>query len=60
MGAMLTNYHYIIDARDPVAAEPPARIKREQSSPLLAWRNNMYYQICFVFVVFLFFLPIFT
>lgn len=33
-GVRLTNYHCIIDVRDPVAAEPPARCKTAQSSPL--------------------------
>lgn len=40
MGVRLTNSHCIIDARDPVAAEPTDKCKTAQSSPLTVYRKT--------------------
>lgn len=50
MGVRLTNYHCIIDARDPIAAEPTDKCKTAQSR---VYRDNIYDQSATVFSLFL-------
>lgn len=40
MGVRLTNYHCIIDTKDPVAAESTDKCKTAQSSPLTVYRKT--------------------